>query len=88
MNYGNLELRIPIYRPYLMSVIFADAGSVWDKPTQADYRDYGLGIGLGFRLTLSGAMMLRFDYGWPMTFPNEYLVAKSGRFHFNIGNIF
>lgn len=84
MNYGNLELRYPIVGP-LMGVVFTDAGSTWDRTDQLNYRDYATSIGFGLRFTITGALMLRLDYGYGF---KEEWATPGGRLHFNLGNIF
>jgi hypothetical protein len=45
--------------PGLRGALFADVGGAWDD----DYRETLGSVGLGFRLNLAGAIVLRFDLG-------------------------
>jgi outer membrane protein assembly factor BamA len=46
------------------------------------------GYGVGVRLTIPGTVMsIRLDYGWPYK-SNIEGVMKSGKLHFNLGDIF
>ena len=84
MSYGNLELRYPIIGP-LMGVIFADAGATWNRTDEINHEDIATSIGFGIRFTITGALMLRIDYGYGF---KEEWAASGGRLHFNLGNIF
>jgi outer membrane protein insertion porin family len=84
MGYGNLELRFPIIGP-LMGVMFSDAGGTWDRTDEINYKDLATSVGFGLRFTITGALMLRLDYGYG--FKQEW-AAPGGRLHFNMGNIF
>ena len=68
-----------------MGVTFADTGAAWDSTEEAKFSDFSSGAGLGIRFVITGAMMLRLDYGYGF---NEKLSVPGGRIHFNIGNIF
>jgi outer membrane protein insertion porin family len=84
MLYGNVENRFPIAGP-LYGTLFFDWGRSWDHPTDARLDQIPTSVGLGLRFVVTGAMMLRLDYGYG--FDNS-LASSGGKLHFNIGNIF
>lgn len=89
----NNELKYPIVGP-LRGVLFWDVGGLWDRYSDfsRDFshinRDLQSGYGVGIRLTIPGTVMaIRLDYGWPYKSTIEG-VSKSGKLHFNLGDIF
>jgi outer membrane protein insertion porin family len=89
----NNEFKYPIIGP-LRGVLFWDVGGLWND--FSDFRhdfhnvnhDLQSGYGVGIRLTIPGTVMsIRLDYGWPYK-SNIAGVSKSGKLHFNLGDIF
>jgi outer membrane protein insertion porin family len=46
---GNLELRFPIWDPFVSGVAFADVGQVWSEPDAARLREAVVSPGIGLR---------------------------------------
>ncbi len=84
MVYANLENRFPIIGQ-LYGTIFFDIGKAYDSPMAFQPSNLSAGVGAGIRFTISGAMMIRLDYGVGLDSVNA---AAGGKIHFNIGNIF
>ncbi|MEI7904289.1 MAG: outer membrane protein assembly factor BamA [Candidatus Firestonebacteria bacterium] len=84
MIYGNLENRFPIAGP-LFGTLFFDFGKSYDSPLSLPATSISTSAGLGIRFIITGAMMIRLDYGYG--FDQQYL-TPGGKIHFNIGNIF
>lgn len=89
----NNEFKYPIIGP-LRGVLFWDVGGLWNDFSDFRHRfqdvnhDLQSGYGLGIRLTIPGTVMsIRLDYGWPYK-SNIEGVSKSGKLHFNLGDIF
>jgi outer membrane protein insertion porin family len=88
----NSEFKYPIIGP-LRGVLFWDVGGLWNDFTDFEHtsginHDLQSGYGLGIRLTIPGTVMsIRLDYGWPYK-SNIEGVSKSGKLHFNLGDIF
>jgi len=90
---SNTELKYPIVGP-LRGVFFWDCGGLWSdaREFRKNIRSIGSrmqsGYGVGVRLTIPGTVMsIRLDYGWPYK-SNIEGVMKSGKLHFNLGDIF
>jgi outer membrane protein insertion porin family len=83
MTLGNIELRFPIYGP-IFGTTFFDAGKAWDHVTDFDAANVPTSVGLGLRIMIGGALMIRIDYGYGFS-PQA---TQGGQIHFNMGNIF
>ncbi len=92
---SNSEIKFPVARRVLTLAVFMDGGRTW-KSTKyvrlgqlVEDMDWGFGVGIRFMIPGS-IMVLRLDYAWPFAYSSEnrYGVSKSGKFHFNLGNIF
>ena len=84
MLYGNLENRFPIAGP-LFGTIFFDFGKSYDSPLSLPATTLSTSAGLGIRFIITGAMMIRLDYGFGY---DPEFATPGGKIHFNIGNIF
>ncbi|MFH1074821.1 MAG: outer membrane protein assembly factor BamA [Candidatus Firestonebacteria bacterium] len=83
MTLGNVELRFPIYGP-IFGTTFFDAGKSWEYVTDFDAANIPTSVGLGLRIMIGGALMIRIDYGYGFS-PQA---TQGGQIHFNMGNIF
>jgi len=83
MTVGNVELRFPIYGP-IFGTAFFDAGQAWNHVTDFDAANVPTSVGLGLRIMIGGALMIRLDYGHGFS----PLAPVGGQLHFNMGNIF
>ncbi|OGF52589.1 MAG: outer membrane protein assembly factor BamA [Candidatus Firestonebacteria bacterium GWA2_43_8] len=83
MTLANVELRFPIYGP-IFGTTFFDAGKSWDHVTDFDAANIPTSVGLGLRIMIGGALMIRIDYGYGFS-PQA---TQGGQIHFNMGNIF
>jgi hypothetical protein len=92
----NGELKWPLVpRIFTRAAPFYDIGNAWAdfspfsmNKFEEEARRLNSSVGVGVRLTIPNTIIVvRVDYGWPMT---DYIPGqpKSGRLHFNIGNIF
>ncbi len=80
---GNIEYRVPLFWG-LQSVIFTDAGNVWDSVEHVDLNEIKATIGLGIRfMTPVGPVGL--DYGYNMLRNSD---DPSDRWSFIIGHTF
>ena len=84
MVYANLENRFPIVGQ-LYGTLFFDIGKAYDSPLAFQPSNLSSSVGVGIRFTISGAMMIRLDYGVGLDQANA---TPGGKVHFNIGNIF
>ena len=83
MTLFNAEIRFPIYGP-IFGTTFFDAGKSWDHVTDFDAANVPTSVGLGLRIMIGGALMIRIDYGYGFS-PQA---TQGGQIHFNMGNIF
>lgn len=82
---SSAELTFPLVEKIIKGALFADAGEVWEKATDAFNTNLKYGVGLGARIkTPLGPINL--DYGWP--FSDNYGDAKRGRFYFSMSHGF
>ena len=84
MVYANLENRFPI-AGQLYGTMFFDIGKAYDSPLAFQPSNLSAGVGVGIRFVISGAMMIRLDYGIGL---DPAFATPGGKVHFNIGNIF
>lgn len=82
--YGNIEYRFPIYGPF-MGTLFFDWGRAWNYLPEVKIDNIPTSVGLGLRIMISGALMIRLDYGYGF---DKNFYTPGGQIHFNIGNIF
>ncbi|MGE5189544.1 MAG: outer membrane protein assembly factor BamA [Gemmatimonadota bacterium] len=81
---GNLELRVPLQRGFILAV-FVDAGSAWLGGHVAG-QDFDLreAAGLGLRY-VTPVGPISFDYGWKL---DRRAGESPGEWHFTIGSVF
>jgi outer membrane protein insertion porin family len=85
----NIEYKLKLIEKTLTLAAFYDSGNCWNNFSDVDWTNPDLAgsVGLGARLTIPGTVMvLRLDWGYPLM-PNTQ-DSKTGKIHFNIGNIF
>ncbi|MEI6845536.1 MAG: outer membrane protein assembly factor BamA [Candidatus Firestonebacteria bacterium] len=83
MTLGNAELRFPIYGP-VFGTAFFDAGKAWEYVSDFKADKIPTSVGLGLRIMIGGALMIRIDYGYGF----DAKATQGGQIHFNMGNIF
>jgi len=74
---GSIELRFPIFKPYLTGALFYDVGEFWDSAFDTGLLRSGFGPGVRINTPLGP---LRLDYGFSL--------KMSPQLHFSIGQKF
>lgn len=89
---GTLEYRYRFFQS-LGTVVFFDCGNTWIEPTEFNFKDLALAVGIGFRYYTQIAPF-RLDFGFKLYDPNDrtYIFGKhlwdNFEFHFGIGEAF
>ncbi|MEW6381993.1 MAG: outer membrane protein assembly factor BamA [bacterium] len=80
---NTLELRYDLYRQ-LDSLIFCDAGNVWDSPKELDLATMRASAGLGLRL-VTPVGPIRLDHAWIL---DRREGEPIGKFYISVGHLF
>ncbi len=93
----NAEMKWPLFAHILtLAAPFYDMGDAWSTFEPFSVNKFvdeskllARSVGIGVRLTIPNTIIvIRVDYGWGLSDAKGYEPARSGRLHFNIGNIF